>query len=67
MFEKKPLMVENTSVKTWKTPHFHPEPSPSFLFAKKMKGLAALPFLGGCLACKKEKGEKTEASTVSCF
>ena len=56
-FEKKPLMMEITSVKTWKTPSFHPKPSPSFLYSKEIKVLAAPPLLKGCLAVKK-RGEK---------
>ena len=67
MFEKKPLMVENTSVKAWKTPTFHPEPLPTFLYSKETKVLAA-PLLRGCLAVEKGKREndrKMEASVVS--
>ena len=57
MFEKKPLMVENTSVKTWKTPTFSFGTSPSFLYPKEMKGLVAPPLFRGCLAIEKEKRE----------
>ena len=67
MFEKKPLMVENTSVKTWKT---HLEPSPNFLYSKEMNVLVAPPILKGCLAIEKGKREnerKMEASTIIFF
>ena len=57
MFEKKTLMVENTSVRTWKTPPFHSKSSPSFLYPRETKGLDALPLLRGCLAVKKKKRE----------
>ena len=64
MFGKKPLMVENTSVKTWKTPTFHPKHTPSFLYPKETKGLAA-PLFRGCLAVEKEKRENPKAYVVS--
>ena len=68
MFEKKLLIVENNSVKTWKPPPFHSEPSPSFLYPKEMKVLVAPPLLRSCLAHEKGKREnkrKYEASCVS--
>ena len=68
MFEKKPLIEENTFVKTWKTPTFSSEPSPSFLYSKETKVLAAPPLLRCCMAVEKGKREnerKNEASCVS--
>ena len=55
-------------LKHGKPPPFHLKPSPSFLYPKEMKGLAAPSLLRGCLAREKGKREneiKTEASTVS--
>ena len=65
MSEKKPLMEENTSIKTWKTPTFHPKPTTSFLYPKEINGLVVPPLFRGCLAVEKEKRENPKARIVS--
>ena len=62
MFEKKPLMVENTSVKTWKTPTFNPEPSPSFLYPQGNEGFSCTSSFQRLFRCREREERKKRKS-----